>query len=86
MLTPGQVDLSMLFPEPSVAGGPPTNSAPVFLSGEKRQAVRTSTPIPPVKNVERIDKEYSAVRLRDYLYVTFAYVTTCRSYCEGQNI
>jgi len=38
----------MLFPEPSVAEGHSTTSAPVFLSGEKRQAVRTSTPIPPV--------------------------------------
>ena len=76
----------MLFPEPSVAEGHPTNSTPVFLSGEKKQAVRTSTPIPPVKNVEWIKKECSAVRLRDYLYVTFACVTTCRSHRKDPNI
>jgi len=61
----------MLFPEPSVAEGHPANPVPVFLSGEKRQAVRTSTLIPPVKNVETVKRECSAVRLRDYLYVSF---------------
>jgi len=61
----------MLFSEPSIGEGHPTNSVPVFLLGEKRQAVRTSTPIPQVKSVEKIKRECSSVRLRDYLYVTF---------------
>ena len=69
MLKPKQVDISMLFPEPIVAEGLPTTPAPVFLSGEKRQAVRTSTPVPPVKTVERVNKEVNQVRLQDYLYV-----------------
>lgn len=70
MLKPKQVDLSMLFPEPSVAKGYPTNPVPVFLLGEKRQAVRTSTLIPQVKTVEKVNRECSSVQLRDYLYVT----------------
>lgn len=61
----------MLFPQPSVAEGQSTNSAPVFLSGEKRQAVRTSTPIPPVKTVEKVNKECNLIQLQNYLYVTF---------------
>jgi len=61
----------MLFPEPSIAEGYPTNSVPVFLSGEMRQAVYTLTLIPQVKIVEKVNRECSSVRLRDYLYVTF---------------
>jgi len=76
----------MLFPEPSGAEGHSMNSAPVFLSGEKMQAVCTSTHIPPVKKVERVNRECSAVQLRDYLYVTFACVTMCCSYHKGPNI
>ena len=56
-------------------------SVPMFLSGEKRQAVRTSTPIPPVENVERVKRECSGVRLREYLYVVFRLRTTRSSYC-----
>ena len=72
MLISKQVDLSRLFSEPNVAEGYQTNSVPVFLSGEKRQAVRTSTHIPPVRNVEWVNRECSAVRLRDYLYVALS--------------
>lgn len=61
----------MLFPEASVIEGHPTTSMPVFLSGEKRQAVYTSTIIPPVKGVEKVDGEINQVRLRNYLYVAF---------------
>ena len=71
MLKSKQVDLSMLFPEPNVAEGHPMNSVPVFLSGEKRQAVRTSTPIPPVKTVEKVKKDCNNIQLQNYLYVTF---------------
>jgi len=76
----------MLFPEPSSAEEHPMSSTPVFLSGEKKQAVRTSTLIPPVKKVERVKRECSAVLLRDYLYVTFACVTMCCSYRKGPSI
>lgn len=71
MLKPEQVDLSMLFPEPGVEEGYPPNSAPVFLLGEKRQAVCTSKPIPQAKTVKKVNKECSSVQLQDYLYVTF---------------
>ena len=47
------------------------NSIPVFLSGEKRQAVCTSTPIPPVKTVEKVNRECSHIQLQHYLYATF---------------
>ena len=61
----------MLFPEPSVATErDPTSSVPVFLSGEKRQAVRTSTLIPPVKRVEKINRECNHTQLQNYLYVS----------------
>jgi len=46
------------------------NLMPIFLSGEKRQAVRTSTFIPPVKTVGKVSKECNSVQLRNYLYVT----------------
>jgi len=59
----------MLFPEHSAAGGYPTDLMPIFLSGEKRQAVRTSTLIPPVKMVKRVNEECNSVQLRNYLYV-----------------
>lgn len=70
MLKPKQVDLSMLFPESVAAGGRSTNPALVFLSGEMKQAVRTSTLIPPMEKVEEIKKEVNRARLQDYLYVT----------------
>ena len=70
ILNPKQVDLSMLFPEPVVAEGHPTNPAPVFLSGEKKQAVRTSTLIPPRETVEKVKKEINRVQLQNYLYAT----------------
>jgi hypothetical protein len=60
----------VLFPEASVIEGHPTMSMPVFLSGEKRQAVYTSMIIPPVKRVEKVNGEINQVRLRNYLYVT----------------
>jgi len=69
MLKPKQVDLSMLFPEPIVAEGHPTNPVPVFLSGEQKQAVRTSTLIPPRETVEKVSKEIYQVPLQNYLYV-----------------
>jgi len=70
ILNPKQVDLSMLFPEPVVAEGHPTNPTPVFLSGEKKQAVRTSTLIPPRETVEKVKKEINRVQLQNYLYAT----------------
>jgi len=64
MLKPKQVDLSMLFPEHIVTGGQLTNPVPVFLSGEKKQAIYTSTlTLPASKVVNR-------VQLQNYLYVT----------------
>jgi len=61
----------MLLPEPSVADGHPVIYMPVFLSGEKRQAIRTSTPIPPAKTVEKVNKECNYTQLQNYLYATF---------------
>jgi len=69
MLKPKQVDLSMLFPEPVVAEGHPTNTVPVFLSGEQKQAVRTSTLIPPREKVEEVSEEIYQLPLQNYLYV-----------------
>jgi len=43
---------------------------PVFLFGEKRQAVRTSTYIPPAEAVEKVKENCNPVRLRDYMWVT----------------
>jgi hypothetical protein len=45
------------------------NPTPVFLSGEKRQAVHTSTLIPPVKTVEKVKQDCNHIRLQTYLYV-----------------
>lgn len=42
---------------------------PLFLSGEKRQAIRTSKHIPPTKNFKEINKQINPVQLNDYLYV-----------------
>lgn len=53
-----------------MAEGHPTIPVPVFLSGERRQAVYTSTFIAPVKTVGEVKKEVNQVQLRDYLYVT----------------
>lgn len=64
MLKPKQVDLSMLFPEHDVAEGKQRNPVPVFLSGEKKQAVYISTLIPPASKV------VGQVQLQNYLYVT----------------
>jgi len=86
MLKLDQVDLSALFPEPSIADGPQNNSVPVFLVGEKRQAVYTSTHIPQVKTVEKVSRECSSVRLRDYLYVIVLCVTMWNLYSKGPNI
>lgn len=61
----------MLFPEPAVAERHPTNPVPVFLSGEQKQAVRTSTLIPPRETVETVSKEIYQVPLQNYLYVAF---------------
>ena len=69
MLRPKQVDVSMLFPEPAVAGGQPTNA--MFLSGERKQAIRTSTLIPPREKVARFNKEIPRVQLQNILYVTY---------------
>ena len=69
MLKPKQVNLSMLFPKPTAAEGHPTNPVPVFLSGETKQAVRTSTLIPPTKTVKRISEELYPTQLQHYLYV-----------------
>jgi hypothetical protein len=64
-----QVDLSMLFLEPSPSEGHPTNPIPIFLSGEKRQAVRTSTLIPPTKTVDMLNRTCNYTQFRSYLYV-----------------
>lgn len=69
MLSSEQVDLSMLFPEASVVEGSLTTSMPVFLSGEKRQAVYTSTFIPPEEKVEKLTGEVTRVLLNNHLYV-----------------
>jgi len=60
----------MLFPEPSTVQGHPSNHMPVFLFGEKRQAVRTSTYIPPAEAAEKVKENCNPVRLRDYMWVT----------------
>ena len=70
MLKPKQVDLSMLFPESSLAEGQPATFTPMFLSGEKRQAVCTSILIPPAKKVEKINRECNRTNLQNYLYVS----------------
>ena len=69
VLRPKQVDVSMLFPESAVAGGRPTNA--VFLSGERKQAIRTSTLIPPRKKVAEFNKEIPRVQPQNILYVTY---------------
>ena len=71
MLKPKQVDLSMLFLESSLAEGQPATFTPMFLSGEKRQAILTSTLIPPVKKVEKINRECNRTNLQNYLYVFY---------------
>ena len=43
---------------------------PLFLSGEKRQAVYTFKSIPPEKKVSKIEQEINRIRLNNYLYVT----------------
>jgi hypothetical protein len=57
----------MLFHKPSIGEEQP--ATPVFLSGEKRQAVRTSTFIPPEKRIARVKREVNEVKLNHYLYV-----------------
>ena len=70
MLKPKQVDLSILFPKSSLAEGQLTTLTPMFLFGEKRQAVLTSTLIPPVKRVEKINRECNRINFQNYLYVS----------------
>ena len=60
----------MLFLESSTAEECPTMPAPMFLFGEKKQAICTSTYIRPERKVLRVNEECSRVRLEDYLYVT----------------
>ena len=60
----------MLFPEANDIEGHPTVPMPMFLSGEKRQAVLTSAFIPPVKKVVKVGGEINQVQLKNYLYVT----------------
>ena len=69
MLRPKQVDISMLFLEPTVAGDQQANA--VFLSGERKQAIRTSAPVPPAKKVDRVNKEIFQLQLKSVLYVTY---------------
>ena len=60
----------MLFPESSVTEGQPAKFMPVFLFGEKRQAVRTSTLIPPAKRVEKINRDCNRTHFQNFLYVS----------------
>jgi hypothetical protein len=59
----------MLFPKPGAVEGHSTVPTPVFLSGERGQAVLTSTLIPPERKVEKVNK-INYPRLNEYLYVT----------------
>lgn len=68
----------MLFPEPNVTEGQSTNSVPVFLSGEIKQAVYTSTLIPPKETVEWVNREVNPVQLQNYLYATSHLSNTMR--------
>lgn len=67
---PTQVDLSMLFPESGDAEEHSLMPAPVFLSGEKRQAIYTTAYIRPEKKVDNVNKELNQTVLNNYLYVT----------------
>jgi len=69
MLNPKQVDISIIFPELNTAEGHPSSPMPEFLSGEKKQAIRTSVLIPPVKRVGKINWECNHTQLQNYLYV-----------------
>lgn len=84
ILTLKQVDLSMLFHEPSLVEGCSTMSTPMFLSGEKRQAVYTLSLIGPEKRVIEINEVVDSISLNNYLYVNcplsdVAILTTSRS-------
>lgn len=69
VLRPKQVDISMLFPKPTVTGDQQTNA--VFLSGERKQAIRTSALIPPTKRVDEINKDIFQAQLKNVLYVIY---------------
>ena len=69
MLKSKQVDLSMLFPETIVMEGHPIQPIPVFLSGEQKQAICTSTRIPPTKTVKKVKEEIYQTQLKNYLYI-----------------
>ena len=60
----------MLFLESGAAEECPTMPAPMFLFGEKKQAICTSTYIRPEKKVLSANKDCSRVWLEDYLYVS----------------
>ena len=60
----------MLFPVPGAVEGHSTMSMPSFLSGERMQAVLTSTLIPPKRRVDQVKKEINHTQLNEYLYVT----------------
>jgi hypothetical protein len=62
----------MLFPKAGVAEECSTMPAPIFLSGEKKQAVCTSMSILPQKKVEKVNKEVNSFVLESYLYVTYS--------------
>lgn len=64
MLSLRQVDLSII--SPNMTEGLLTLE---FLSGEKRQAVRTHTLVPPSKRVFEINGECNHIQLQNYLYV-----------------
>ena len=59
----------MLFPEPTGSGDQQPNV--VFLSGERKQAIRTSARIPPTKTVANVNKEIYQAALKNFLYVTY---------------
>ena len=60
----------MLFPVPGAVEGHSTVPMPSFLSGERMQAVLTSTLIPPKRRGEKFNKEINYLQLNEYLYVT----------------
>jgi len=41
---------------------------PEFLSGEKKQAIRTSVLISPAKKTGKLDRDYNRTQLQNYLY------------------
>ena len=86
MLNPEQVDLSNIFPKPNTTEGPLGGPTLRFLSGEKRQAICTSTLIPPVEVVKKINGVYNHTQLRNYLYVPSYPHNTTNSHSQDPNI